>query len=78
MSEQPTPGPAVTYSLDGRVATIRLTDPRGRNALHHDSLAALLEAVERARADGAAVERRVERTVESQSSSGLGAGFGLR
>jgi 2-(1,2-epoxy-1,2-dihydrophenyl)acetyl-CoA isomerase len=41
----------VAYSLTGRVATIRLADPAGRNALNHDSLAALLDAVRQAASD---------------------------
>lgn len=55
MPKQPTPQGAVTYALERGVATIRLADPTGRNALNHDSLASLLDAVGRARADGAAV-----------------------
>lgn len=47
--------PHLSYSLDGRVATIRLADPAGRNPLNLDSLAALLDAVEQARSDEAAV-----------------------
>lgn len=55
MSEQPTPHGAVTYVLEGRVATIRLADPAGRNALNHESLAHLLQAVGQARTDEATV-----------------------
>jgi 2-(1,2-epoxy-1,2-dihydrophenyl)acetyl-CoA isomerase len=55
MSEQRSPQGAVDYALDGRVATIRLVDPAGRNALNHDSLAALLDAVRRASSDEASV-----------------------
>jgi 2-(1,2-epoxy-1,2-dihydrophenyl)acetyl-CoA isomerase len=53
--ELPAASPAVTYALDGRVATIRLVDPAGPNALNHDSLAALLDAVRQAASDEASV-----------------------
>ena len=55
MSKQRSPQGAVDYSLDGRVATIRLVDPAGRNALNHESLAALLDAVRQAGRDEAGV-----------------------
>jgi 2-(1,2-epoxy-1,2-dihydrophenyl)acetyl-CoA isomerase len=55
MSEQRSPQETVDYSLDGRVATIRLVDPAGRNALNHESLAGLLDAVRRAASDEAGV-----------------------
>jgi 2-(1,2-epoxy-1,2-dihydrophenyl)acetyl-CoA isomerase len=53
--EPPVAASHVTCSLAGPVATIRLADPAGRNALNHESLAALLDSVARARREDANV-----------------------